>query len=105
MDKFRLFFFDEFLQKDSDSVTLLIFLVLPRSSQLILKPGICLEEVRLLWELFWAPLIPRFPSSSSLLGCATHLTWMAGVVEMFSEVNTTWVEEFKVVMVGTLQME
>ena len=40
-----------------------------------------------------------------MLGCATHLTWMAGVVEMFSEVNTTWVEEFKVVMVGTLQME
>ena len=25
---------------------------------------------------------------------------MAGVVEMFSEVNTTWVEEFKVVMVA-----
>ena len=43
--------------------------------------------------------------SSSLLGCATHLTWMATVVEMFSEVNTTWVEEFKVVTVGTLQME
>ena len=30
---------------------------------------------------------------------------MAGVVEMFSEVNTSWVEEFKVVMVGTLHME
>ena len=40
-----------------------------------------------------------------LLGCATHLTWMAGVVEMFLEVNITWVEEFKVVMLGTLQME
>ena len=33
-----------------------------------------------------------------MLRYATHLTWKAGVVEMFSEVNTTWVEEFKVVI-------
>ena len=28
---------------------------------------------------------------------------MAGIVDMFSEVNTTWVEDVKVVMVGMLQ--
>ena len=30
---------------------------------------------------------------------------MAEVVEMFSEVNTSWVEVAKVAMVGTLQIE
>ena len=64
------------------------------------------REDKFLWRSFFVTLFSVVSFlSPSLLGCATHLTWMAGVVEMFSEVNTTWVEEFKVVVVGTLQME
>lgn len=67
--------------------------VVPKVFHFNFRPGIWLFFI-----LFFVPV-------SCLLGCATHLTRMAGVFEMFSEVNTIRVDEFKVAMVGMLQME
>ena len=89
---FCLFFF-------SQTYFVLDILVAPKSFQFNLIPGVSFK-MSIDWlfrDLFFASLC-----SSSLLGCATHLTWMAGVVEMFSEVNTTWVEDIKVVNFGKL---
>ena len=53
------------------------FFLEPIRCQFILKPPITFAGVKAFCEL-----------PSSWIGCATHLTWMAGI-EMFSEVKTS----------------